>query len=55
MKRVFAAVFVTVFLAVVAVQGQEGGGGWVRLFDGKTLGQWTPVGNANWKVVNGEI
>jgi len=55
MKRVFVAVFVTVFLAVVAVQGQEGGGGWVRLFDGKTLGQWTPVGNANWKVVNGEI
>jgi hypothetical protein len=55
MKRVFAATCVAVLLAVVAAQGQEGGGGWVRLFDGKTLGQWTPVGNANWKVVNGEI
>ena len=53
MKRVLAATFVSVLLAVVAVQGQEGG--WVRLFDGKTLSQWTPVGNANWKVVNGEI
>jgi hypothetical protein len=53
MKRAFAATFVSVLLAVVAVQGQEGG--WVRLFDGKTLSQWTPVGNANWKVVSGEI
>jgi hypothetical protein len=53
MKRVWAATFVSVLLAVVAVQGQEGG--WVRLFDGKTLSQWMPVGNANWKVVNGEI
>lgn len=53
MKRVFAATFVSVLLAVVAVQGQAGG--WVRLFDGKTLSQWTPLGNANWKVVNGEI
>ena len=53
MKRVFAATFVSVFLAVVAVYGQAGG--WVRLFDGKTLSQWTPVGNANWKVVSGEI
>jgi hypothetical protein len=53
MKRVFAATFVSVLLIVVAVQGQAGG--WVRLFDGKTLSQWTPVGNANWKVVSGEI
>jgi len=53
MKRVFAATCVSVLLAVVAVQGQEGG--WVRLFDGKTLSQWTPLGNANWKVVSGEI
>jgi hypothetical protein len=53
MKRVFAATFVSVLLTVVAVQGQAGG--WVRLFDGKTLTQWTPVGNANWKVVSGEI
>jgi hypothetical protein len=53
MKRVFAATFVSVLLTVVAVQGQAGG--WVRLFDGNTLSQWTPVGNANWKVVNGEI
>jgi Domain of Unknown Function (DUF1080) len=53
MKRVFAATLVSVLLAIVAVQGQEGG--WVRLFDGKTLSQWTPVGNANWKVVSGEI
>ena len=53
MRRVFAATFVSVLLTVVAVQGQAGG--WVRLFDGKTLSQWTPVGNANWKVVSGEI
>ena len=47
MKRVFAATFVAVLLTVVAMQGQAGG--WIRLFDGKTLSQWTPVGTPTGK------
>jgi hypothetical protein len=30
-------------------------GGWTTLFDGKTLKGWSPVGNANWEVVDGVI
>jgi hypothetical protein len=28
---------------------------WTVLFDGKELGSWTPIGNANWKVVDGAV
>jgi hypothetical protein len=29
--------------------------GWTELFDGKTLKGWSPVGSANWQVVDGVI
>ena len=35
-------------------QGQ-GAGGWVTLFDGKSLDRWTPIGMVNWKVVGQEL
>lgn len=58
MTRAFpvAAAFVVVGLAMGAptVKGQ-GASGWVTLFNGKNLEGWTPVGKADWKVVNGEI
>jgi len=31
------------------------GTGWTQLFDGKSLDGWDRVGNANWRVENGEI
>src|SRR3970282_1746342 len=37
-----------------AVQGQAAGG-WVTLFDGKSLDRWTPVGRADWKMGGREI
>ena len=35
-------------------QGQ-GAGGWVTLFDGKSLNGWTPVGMVDWKVEGREL
>jgi hypothetical protein len=29
--------------------------GWVTLFDGKDLGNWSPIGTANWKLDGGEL
>ena len=29
--------------------------GWVSLFDGETLANWTPIGNANWRLENGAM
>ena len=37
-----------------AVSAQSGGA-WTTLFDGKDLNQWTPIGNANWKVLDGAV
>ena len=36
------------------LQGQAAGG-WVTLFDGTNLNQWTPVGMADWKIVGKEV
>jgi hypothetical protein len=48
-----AAGFTAIQLAPQAA-GQTGPG-WVQLFDGKTMGDWTAVGNANWRVEDGAI
>jgi hypothetical protein len=29
--------------------------GWVTLFDGKNLDNWSPIGTANWKLKGGEL
>jgi hypothetical protein len=33
----------------------QSGDGWTQLFDGKTLGDWDMVGEANWRVEDGAI
>jgi hypothetical protein len=33
----------------------QGGGGWVTLFDGKTLDHWNRLGEANWTIVDGVV
>ena len=35
-----------------AVTGQDG---WVTLFDGKTMGDWDVIGDANWRAEGGAI
>ena len=30
-------------------------GGWVTLFDGKSLDHWTPIGDANWRIADGAV
>jgi hypothetical protein len=52
-----AAALVVLGLSVIwapAVQGQAASS-WVTLFDGKSLDRWTPVGQADWKIVKDEI
>jgi hypothetical protein len=46
--------------ALVAIQAVppaagQSGPGWVTLFDGKALGEWDRVGEANWRVEDGAI
>jgi len=41
-------------IGTTPLQGQAAGG-WVTLFDGTSLNQWTPVGMANWKIVGKEV
>ena len=31
------------------------GSGWITLFDGSNLDQWTPIGDANWRIVDGVV
>jgi hypothetical protein len=33
----------------------QGGGGWITLFDGKTLDHWNRLGEANWTVADGVV
>ncbi len=33
----------------------QANGGWITLFDGKNLDNFTPVGNANWRLVDGVV
>ena len=34
-------------------QGAAGETGWTTLFDGSNLNNWEPIGNANWRLVDG--
>jgi 3-keto-disaccharide hydrolase len=36
-------------------QDASGQAGWVTLFDGKNLDNWSPIGNANWRLENGVV
>ena len=58
MKRAAIVATALVLLGLAGIgtaplQGQAGG--WVTLFDGTNLNQWTPVGMANWKIVGKEV
>jgi hypothetical protein len=35
--------------------GQTGNDGWITLFDGKNLDNWSEIGDANWKIEDGAV
>lgn len=62
MKRpsILALIVGLAFYAFAAVHlpstaSSQTGDGWTQLFDGKTLGDWDQVGEANWRVEDGAI
>ena len=48
-----SALLVSAFAAVGTATGQDGG--WVSLFDGKSLDNFTQTGEANWRIEDGAI
>jgi hypothetical protein len=60
MKR-FAAITLGLLLVGAAVfwrshdASGQANAGWVTLFDGKNLDNWTPIGDANWKLADGVV
>jgi hypothetical protein len=57
MKRLFALMMAALLLAAgftLNAQAQTNTG-WVTLFDGTHANDWTPIGNANWRLVDGVL
>jgi hypothetical protein len=60
MKRWFAISLGLVFIGVTALSySQQAAGqadaGWVTLFDGKNLDNWSAIGDANWRIADGVV
>jgi hypothetical protein len=60
MKRlsVVAAGLLVAGVAVVSFTHQSSGqadAGWITLFDGTNLDQWSPIGDANWNIADGAV
>jgi cbb3-type cytochrome oxidase subunit 3 len=64
MKRWFAISLGLVFIGITAFSysrqavGQAAGqadAGWITLFDGSNLENWSPIGDANWRIANGAV
>jgi hypothetical protein len=58
MKRWSVPILGLLLLGVIVVghsSQSSGQAGWVVLFDGKNLDQWTQIGDANWKVADGAV
>ncbi|HVL57127.1 MAG TPA: DUF1080 domain-containing protein [Burkholderiaceae bacterium] len=58
MNRAITAVAAIAFGAVLtftAPPAASQGGGWVTLFDGKSMDGWEPYGETNWRIEDGAI
>jgi len=60
MTRLFTALAAIAAVGFAAINGapvanSQSGPGWVQLFDGKTMGDFTATGDANWRVEDGAI
>ena len=59
--RYFVAIFLSLFVSTSSLAEhnqltpQQISDGWISLFDGETLFGWTPQGDIDWHVENGEI
>ena len=47
--------FAAVLVHLPSTASSQTGDGWTQLFDGKNLGDWDQVGEANWRVEDGAI
>jgi hypothetical protein len=56
-RALFAGLTAFVFTAIHLPQpaAAQSGDGWTQLFDGKNLGDWSMVGETNWRVEDGAI
>jgi hypothetical protein len=58
MKRLFASIAVSLLLAATlggyAINAQAQAA-WTTLFDGTHANDWTPIGNANWRLADGAL
>lgn len=56
MTRVFSAIAALLFIGFTAINANsQTGPGWIQLFDGKTVGDWDVIGDANWRVEDGAL
>jgi hypothetical protein len=59
MKRGFAATAALLCIGLAALwhsnQASSQTGGWITLFDGQHLDHWTPIGDANWMLIDGVV
>jgi len=55
MKRLAIAAAVMVMAAGCGHMPGGDGGGWVTLIDASKLGEWNRTGDANWRVVDGNV
>jgi hypothetical protein len=60
MTRAFTALIALVVVGFAAINSApiasgQPGSGWTQVFDGKTIGDWDVVGDANWRVEGGAI
>ena len=55
MKLAFRVFLAALMLATVCVRAQTPAPGWVTLFDGTSLNSFNVVGNANWKLADGNV
>ena len=56
MHRLFAIALAFIGLAGLPCTHEASGQtGWVTIFDGKSLDNWTPIGDANWKLADGVV
>src|SRR5580704_8396027 len=40
---------------VLSQAPSQANAGWITLFDGSNLDNWNPIGNANWKLMDGIV
>ena len=54
-SALIAALLVSASTLTGCAKGTMGGGGWVTLFDGNSLDNWRPIGDANWRLEGGSV